>query len=62
MVPRLEYVRESLSIKARKTKHHRNLWPRYLQLLDADLDGRTLRQIADALAHEEEAGLDEGKV
>jgi hypothetical protein len=63
LVPRLERVRKSLGIKLKqpKHKHHRDLWPRYLRLLDADLDGRTPKQIADALQYEE-SGFDTGKV
>ena len=63
LVPRLEHVRTSLGIKLKQAKHkrHRALWPRYLRLLDADLDGRTPKQIADVLAGEE-YGLAEGKI
>lgn len=63
LLPRLERVRESLDIKLKqpKPKHHRALWPRYLRLLDADLDKPTLRQINDVLKREEH-GMDERKV
>jgi len=47
-------------VKPRKIKHHCELWPLYLRLLDADLDKRTPKQIANAL--EEEDGIDEKKV
>jgi hypothetical protein len=61
--PRLEHVRKSLGIKLKqdKHKHHRKLWLRYLRLLDADLDRRTPRQIADVLQHEDD-GVNEGKI
>jgi hypothetical protein len=60
---RLEHVRKSLGIKLKQTKHkhHRNLWARYLRLLDADLDERPPRQIADVLQYED-VGVNEGKV
>ena len=48
-------------IKPHRILHYRNLWPRYLRLLDADLDGRTPKQIADALASENDVP-DEKKV
>ncbi len=62
-VPRLEHVRKSLGIELKqpKHKHHRKLWPRYLRLLDADLDRRTPKQIADVLQCEED-GANEGKI
>jgi transcriptional regulator len=61
--PRLEHLRKSLGIKLKqpKPKHHRALWPRYLRLLDADLDGPTLRQINDVLKREEH-GMHQRKV
>jgi hypothetical protein len=61
LIPRLEHVRKSLGIELKQARHHRELWQRYLRLLDADLDGRTPRQIADVLQHEE-IGVHEGKV
>jgi len=63
LLPRLEHVRKSLGIELKQVKHkkHRQLWPRYLRLLDADLDRRTLRQIADVLQHEDD-GMNEAKV
>lgn len=48
----MEHARGHFNIKPRTPKHHRKLWPRYLRLLDADLDGRTPKQIADALVTE----------
>jgi hypothetical protein len=66
--PQLEAIRRALTtaqkrhgIKPRRIKHHRTLWPRYLRLLDAEIDGRTPKQIADALESEID-GLDERKV
>lgn len=61
IVPRLTHLQKSLGIRHKQAKHHRKLWPRYLRLLDADLDGRTRRQIADVLQHED-YGADEGKI
>lgn len=57
----MERARKHLNIKPHRAKHHRRLWPLYLRLLDADLDQRTPKQIADALEHEIE-GIDEKKV
>jgi Family of unknown function (DUF6499) len=66
--PQLETVGRMLAsaqkrqgIKPRRPKHHRQLWPFYLRLLDAEIDGRTPKQIADALENEID-GLDEKKV
>lgn len=61
IAPRLEHVQKSLGIKPKQAKLHRNLWPHYLRLLDADLDGRTPRQIADMLQYEDD-GANEGKI
>lgn len=55
------HMKDLHKVKPRRIKHHPNLWPDYLRLLDADLDGRTLKQIATAL-EEEEDGIDEKKV
>lgn len=57
----MERARKFLNIKTHRAKHHRRLWPRYLRMLDADLDQRTPKQIADALEHEID-GIDEKKV
>jgi hypothetical protein len=57
----LATVQKRQGIKPRGIKPHRDLWPHYLRLLDADLDGRTPKQIADAL-QEEIYVLDEKKV
>jgi hypothetical protein len=66
--PQLETLRRMLAaeqkrqgIKPHRVTHHRDLWPDYLRLLDADLDGRTPKQIADAL-QEQIYGLDDRKV
>jgi hypothetical protein len=66
--PQLENARKMLAaeqkrqgIKPRQVKHHRELWPFYLRLLDAEIDGRTPKQTADALESEID-GLDERKV
>ncbi len=48
-------------IKPHRVKHHRDLWPLYLRLLDAALDARTPKQMADVLKNEVH-GLDEKKV
>jgi hypothetical protein len=58
---RLEHAQKSLGLKQAKPKHHRKLWPRYLRLLDATLDGRTPRQITDVLQHEDDS-VSEGKI
>lgn len=57
----LRSAQESRRIQPRKFKNHRKHWVQYLRLLDADLDGRTPKQIADALQGEQ-FGLDEKKV
>ena len=57
----LEEAQRRLAIKPHRSTHHRDLWPDYLRLLDADLDGRTPKQIADAL-QKQIYGLDERKV
>jgi hypothetical protein len=63
IVEPMERVRGHLKIKPRRAKHHRKLWPLYLRLLDADLDQRTPKQIADVLAPEPETqAMDEKKV
>ncbi|HLX08978.1 MAG TPA: hypothetical protein VKY89_14080, partial [Thermoanaerobaculia bacterium] len=48
----LAEAQERQGIKPRRIKHHRQLWPLYLRLLDAEIDGRTPKQIADALESE----------
>lgn len=59
----IERIRDHLKIKPRRAKHHRKLWSHYLRLLDADLDERTPKQIADALDRQStSSGLDERKV
>lgn len=59
----MERARSHLRIKPRRAKHHRKLWPLYFRLLDADLDQRTPKQIADQLDKESASGgLDERKV
>jgi hypothetical protein len=57
----LEKAQKESGHRPRIVRHHKTLWPRYLRLLDADLDERTPSQIADALQREVD-GLDEGKV
>lgn len=61
IVEPLKRASRHLKIEPRRSKHHRKLWPLYLRLLDADLDERTPRQIADVLERESD-GLDERKV
>lgn len=61
VVKPLERTRKHLKIKPRLPKHHRKLWPLYLRLLDAELDGRTPKQIADAFQFEID-GATEGKI
>lgn len=59
----LEFAQSKQGIKPRRSKHHRKLWPLYLRLLDADLDDRTPKQIADVLEPENSLEvLDEKKV
>ena len=58
---RLKNAYSLLKIRPQRSKNSRKLWARYLRLLDADLDGRSPKQIANAL-QEEEYGLDEKKV
>jgi transcriptional regulator len=61
-LPGLERARKVFKIHPPKQhRHHRKLWPSYLRLLDADLDGRTPKQIADVLQYEDD-GMTEGKV
>jgi hypothetical protein len=67
--PQLETARRMLAAEQKRqginpvlVKHHRKLWPRYLRLLDAEIDERTPKQTADVLAAEEIDGLDEKKV
>lgn len=60
--PALESAQKELGITPRPIKLHRTLWPLYLRLLDADLDSRTPKQIADLLQYEIEKGVSEGKV
>lgn len=55
------HMKDMHKVNPRRIKHHTDLWPHYLRLLDADLDGRTPKQIATAL-EEEEDGIDEKKV
>ena len=64
IVEPLDRTRVLLGIaKPHRVKHHRKLWPLYLRLLDADLDKRTPKQIADAFEPEQGVnGLTEGKV
>jgi len=57
----LKDIQVRREIKPRNIKHHLELWPRYLRLLDADLDKRTPKQIAKALEKEED-GIDEKRV
>jgi hypothetical protein len=57
----LEREQKRSTFKPRIVKHHRAQWPHYLRLLDAVLDGRTRRQIADVLLDEID-GPDEGKL
>lgn len=56
----LEDAQRRLGIKPHRITHHRDLWPDYVRLLDADLDGRTPKQIADALPEQDD--FDERKV
>ncbi|MEO6194428.1 MAG: DUF6499 domain-containing protein [Thermoanaerobaculia bacterium] len=59
----LERARKHLAIKSRRIMHYRSLWPHYLRLLDADLDERTPKQIADVLNRESTSGgIDDRKV
>ena len=59
----LERARKHLGIKPRRIMQYRSLWPHYLRLLDADLDERTPRQIADVLNRESDrGGIDDKKV
>lgn len=66
--PQIEAVRAALQeeqklseFKPRIVRHHSKMWPHYLRLLDADLDGREPRQIADVLQHEID-GIDAKKI
>jgi hypothetical protein len=66
--PQLETARRMLTAEQKRqginpgqVKHHRKLWPRYVRLLDAEIDGRTPTQTADGLV-EEFFGLDVKKV
>jgi hypothetical protein len=56
-----ERAPKTFGFKPRRIKHHRELWPRYLRLLDADLDERTPTQIADVLQYEDD-GANERKI
>ena len=61
IVETLENARKRMPVQ-RRFKNHPKLWPHYLRLLDADLDGRTAKQIADVLGKEVEEGMDEKKI
>ena len=57
----LQFWQAIRGVKPKNVKHHRGLWPHYLRLLDAALDDRTPRQVADVLQHEID-GINEGKI
>jgi hypothetical protein len=68
LTPQLDAVSKNLraalkdwKIKPRLSKQHRAKWPLYLRLLDADLDGRTAKQIADVFQYQDYSP-DEGKI
>jgi hypothetical protein len=59
---KLEELQGRIGVRPLTPKQRRGLWSHYLRLLDADLDDRTPKQIADVLGGERPEGVGEGKI